>query len=310
MQARLRFANSTASDKSQPSPLACNGPHVVFAELAFRVTIFGFIGMAVLEPTLLSGITRRSAFLRLWTLGLVGAAIIAAEPLPANLIAGSHVPELAFRSFTFINTGLMLAAMIGLGTVAAREVGLYSVFAPQLPTGLRLRRNTLHWAQAAIIVGIVVALAQFAFDFAFWRLVPSAQLLALRHAAQLSAASPLSRLLFQALTDELMLRWGLMSGVLWVLALLFHQKSKPRPSLVWAAIVIVSILSALGEVPALINMLAIDPASVIILRATIVSAVAGIGYGWLYWKYGLEAAILAHVLAQAGLVALEGSALL
>lgn len=266
--------------------------------------------MAVIEPTILSGITRRSAFLRLWALGLVGAAITAAEPLPANLIAGSHVSELAFRSFSFINTGLMLAALIALGTVAAREVGLYSVFAPQLPTAIRSRRNAVHWAQAAIIAGIVITLAQFTFDLAFWRVVPHNQLLALRHAAQLSAASPLSRLLFQALTDELMLRWGLMSGVLWVLALLFHQKSKPRASLVWMAIVIVSILSALGEVPALINMLAIDPASVIILRTTLVSAAAGIAYGWLYWKHGLEAAVLAHVLAQAGLIAIEGSALL
>lgn len=266
--------------------------------------------MAALEPTFLSGITRRSAFLRLWALGLIGAAITAAEPLPANLIAGSHVSELAFRSFTFLNTGLMLAAMIALGTVAAREVGLYSVFAPQLPTALRLRRNSLHWAQAAIVLGIVIALAQFAFDLGFWRIVPHNRLLALRHAAQLSAASPLSRLLFQALTDELMLRWGLMSGVLWVLALLFHQKSRPRSALVWIAIVIVSILSALGDAPALINMLAIDPASVIILRTTIVSAVAGLAYGWLYWKHGLEAAVLAHVLAQAGLIAIEGPALL
>jgi hypothetical protein len=266
--------------------------------------------MAVIEPTILSGITRRSAFLRLWALGLIGAAITAAEPLPANLIAGSHVSELAFRCFSFINTSLMLAALVALGTVAAREVGLYSVFAPQLPTRMKVRHNAFHWVQAAIIAGAALALAQLLFDLGFWRIVPHDQMAALRHAAQLSAASPLSRVLFQGLTDELMLRWGLMSGVLWVLALVFHQKSKPRPALVWAAIISFSIMSTLGQLPAILNMLSVDPASVLIVRTAIVSALAGIAYGWLYWKHGLESAVLAHVLAQIGLVAIEGSALL
>jgi len=266
--------------------------------------------MAVLEPTILSGITRRSAFLRLWALGLIGAAITAAEPLPANLIAGSHVPELAFRCFSFVNTALMLAALIALGTVAAREVGLYSVLAPQLPTRIKVRHNAFHWVQAAIIVGVGLTLAQLLFDLWFWRVVPHDQIVALRHAAQLSAASPLSRVMFQALTDELMLRWGLMSGILWVLALLLRQKWKPQPALVWSAIVLVSVLSTLGQLPAILNVLSVDPASVLIARTAIVSAFAGIAYGWLYWKHGLESAVLAHVLAQIGLIAIEGSALL
>lgn len=175
---------------------------------------------------------------------------------------------------------------------------------------IKVRHNAFHWVQAAIIAGAAVALAQLVFDLWFWRAVPYSQIAALRHAAQLSAASPLSRLLFQALTDELMLRWGLMSGVLWVLALLFHQKSKPQPALVWTAIVSVAVMSALGQLPAILNMLSVDPASVLIARTAIVSAVAGIAYGWLYWKHGLEFAVLAHVLAQIGLIAIEGSALL
>ena len=266
--------------------------------------------MAVIEPTILSGITRRSAFLRLWALGLIGAAITAAEPLPANLIAGSHVSELAFRCLSFVNTGLMLAALIALGTVAAREVGLYSVFAPQLPTRIKVRRNAFHWVQAAIIGGAAVALTQLSLEFLFWRILPHGEVVSLRHAAQFSAASPLSRLLFQALTDELMLRWGLMSGVLWVLALLFHQKSNPRPGLVWTAIVLVSVLSTLGQLPAILNMLSVDPASVLIARTAVMSAFAGIAYGWLYWKHGLESAVLAHALTQIGLIAIEGSTLL
>jgi len=266
--------------------------------------------MAVVEPPIYACVTRRSAFLRLWLLGLIGAGITAAQPLPASLLLGARVPELAFRALAFFNTALILAVLVGLGTVAAREVGLYSVFAPQVPSGTRPRDRGLHWVQAAILVGVTVVGVQVAFDGWFWRIVPTNQVLLLRHAAELSAASPMSRLIFQALTDELMLRWGLMSGLLWVLALLLRQKSgRQRPALVWTAILGVTTLYIAGQAPSVLNVLSTDPASMLLVRSVAASAVAGIAYGWLYWKHGLESAVLAHVLAQVGLVAFEGLAL-
>lgn len=258
-------------------------------------------------------VTRRSAFLRLWLLGLACAVVMAAEPLPAGFITASRFPEFVVRAFTFGNAALLLAVLVGLGTVAAREVGLFSVFAPQVPVSERPRDHAFHWVQAAFLVGVGVALTQLIFDFVFWRSVPGEHVFILRQAAELSASNPVSRVLFQVLTEELMLRWGLMSGLLWVLALMTHAPVGKRVStkLAWGAIIGVSIAYVVGHLPAIITVIGTDTdAGVLLARTVTISAIAGVAYGWLYWKHSLESAILAHVLAQAGVFAFEGLALL
>ena len=266
--------------------------------------------MAVIEPPIYSCVTRRSAFLRLWLLGLAGAAIAASEPLPKTLLLGAHLPELAFRAVTFVNTALLLAVLVGLGTVAAREVGLYSVFAPQVPIRGKTRDHVFHWVQAAILIGGAMGIAQILFDRWFWALIPADQALLLRHAAQLSATVPVARLMFQALTEELMLRWGLMSGLLWVLVLLFRQRpARPSAMIVWVAILGVCVLSVLGQMPAVLSAVSSDPSSILLVRTMAISAFAGIAYGWLFWKHGLESAVLAHMIAQGGLIVFDGLSL-
>lgn len=260
--------------------------------------------MTLVERPFGSCISLRSAFLRLFVIGLAGAIAAALEPLPANLLFGAGFSELAMRVIGFVNTALLLAALIGLGAVAAREVGLHSVLAPRVPRGLLPKDHAFHWVQAAVLVGTGLAIAQALFELWFWRAVPGGQGSLLRQAAQMSAASPLSAQLLHAVNDELMLRWGLMSGLLWVLALVFRQHpGRPKALLAWAAILGVSAFSVGGQLPSLFHVMATDPAGIILIRTAIASAVAGIFYGWLYWKHGLEAAILAHVTTQACLIA-------
>jgi hypothetical protein len=267
--------------------------------------------MAVIEPPIYACVTRRSAFWRLWLLGLAGAAIAALDPMPETLVIGARLPEIVVRAAGFLNAALLLAVLVGLGTVAAREVGLYSVFAPQIQISGRTRDHVFHWVQAAILLGGAMGAAQILFDLWFWSLIPPDHALLLRHAAQLSAQSPFTRLLFQAMTEELMLRWGLMSGLLWVLALVFHQKKgKPTRPIVWAAIIGVSVLSVVGQMPAILHAMSTDPAAILLVRTMMISAFAGIAYGWLFWKHGLESAVLAHMIAQGGLIVFEGLSLL
>jgi hypothetical protein len=203
-----------------------------------------------------------------------------------------------------------LAALIGLGAVAVREVGLHSALAPRahqrhLPVG-----HAFHWVQAGVLVGVCVALGQGLFDWWFWQTLPSAQVSLIRQAAEISTVSPLTGLLLpllQAVNEELMLRWGLVSGLLWVLALMFRQPpGRPKAALAWAAILGVAVLSVAGQLPSLAYAITNDPAGILLLHTALAGAVAGIAYGWLFWKHGLEAAILAHVTAQAGLIAFSG----
>jgi hypothetical protein len=44
----------------------------------------------------------------------------------------------------------------------------------------------------------------------------------------------------------------------------------------------------------------------VIIRALLLNGIAGIGFGWLFWQYSLEAAMLAHISVHAFTFVLNG----
>jgi hypothetical protein len=128
--------------------------------------------MAVIDRHPSTGLTRANAFWRLWLLGMAGAAAVAFEPLPTNLVHASGFPELAMRIFSFSNTGLLLAALVGLGVLAAPRVGLRSHIAP-LPTKFTHEDEpTHHWVQAAVIMAAALITARLGLEL--WKSIISA----------------------------------------------------------------------------------------------------------------------------------------
>jgi hypothetical protein len=123
--------------------------------------------------------------------------------------------------------------------------------------------------------------------------------------AQLQALSPAheiplaAKLLYGGVTEEILMRWGLMTALIWLpWRLLQKRVGPPRRSLVVAGIVAAAVLFGVGHLPAAAAMGAELSGSVVgyIIAG---NAVPGILFGWLYWRSGLEAAILAHALAHA-----------
>ena len=91
------------------------------------------------------------------------------------------------------------------------------------------------------------------------------------------------------------MRLGLMTLLVWVGAQL-TRTSAPRPVVVWTAIVITALLFGAGHLPTTAAMLPLTP--LVIARALLLNGIGGIVFGWLYWKRGLLAAMLAHFSAD------------
>lgn len=107
-----------------------------------------------------------------------------------------------------------------------------------------------------------------------------------------------TRILYGGITEELLLRWGLMSVVLWALWRIFqHGHGMPRAHLPWIAIVLSALVFGLGHLPAVSMVLGELSGSV---AAFIVGAntLGGVAFGWLYSRYGLEAAMIGHMAAH------------
>ena len=91
------------------------------------------------------------------------------------------------------------------------------------------------------------------------------------------------------------MRLGLMTLLVWVGTRLTGT-ADPRPYVVWAAIAITALLFGAGHIPTTAALLPLTP--LVIARALLLNGLGGIIFGWLYWKRGLVAAMMAHFSAD------------
>lgn len=120
----------------------------------------------------------------------------------------------------------------------------------------------------------------------------------LRHAASPYGPALISRVLYGGISEEILLRWGLMTLFVWVLWY-FVQGGHGAPSttILWSGVVASALAFGAGHLPAaraLLGRLRIW------LTVWVVGANAAFGLvaGYLYWHYGLESAMVAHALAH------------
>ncbi|WP_026702257.1 CPBP family intramembrane glutamic endopeptidase [Salibacterium aidingense] len=103
-----------------------------------------------------------------------------------------------------------------------------------------------------------------------------------------------ARLLYGGIAEELMLRFGVMTLVVFIMWKVF-QRSQARPTsvIVWIGIILSALLFGLGHYAA--TAAATDMTPIVFARMIFLNGFGGIIYGWLYWRRGLEAGMIAHI---------------
>lgn len=189
-----------------------------------------------------------------------------------------------------VQSGVILALSVWAGAALAPRVGLrapaFEAALSDASLGAALRPQ-LGPGLAAGLVGATVLLLQDT-------MAPAALV-----AAGAVFDPPLHvRALYGGITEELLLRWGLMTLFLWLMWR-FAQKRQgtPKALFVWAAILTSALLFGAGHLPIAASMtggLTAEVAAFVVLA----NAAFGTVFGVLFWKYGLEAAIIAHMMAH------------
>ena len=96
--------------------------------------------------------------------------------------------------------------------------------------------------------------------------------------------------LFGSLTEEVIMRWGIMTIITWILWRIFqHGIGIPKESLIWSVVLLSQILFAIGHIPTLIRFGTKNPVWCVFTIFTV-----SLPWGWLFWKHGLESAFIAH----------------
>ncbi len=94
--------------------------------------------------------------------------------------------------------------------------------------------------------------------------------------------------------EEILLRLFFMSFLVWVFSKLKKTDKKVVNNnlIMWSSILLASILFGIGHLPITLSVTALTP--LVFTRAILLNGIGGIIFGWLYWKKGLESAIIAH----------------
>ena len=141
-----------------------------------------------------------------------------------------------------------------------------------------------------VISAVIVALIFVGFEMLFQPYLPDG--LKMTQEAR-NLTTTFAGVLYGGITEELMLRWGMMSLFVWTFWKLF-QRSRPRPSsaVYWASIVISALLFAIGHYGA--TALIAPVTTLLWIRMLLLNGLGAVVFGWLYWKKGLEISFISH----------------
>ena len=229
-----------------------------------------------------------------YALALQGEAALAAAAEQARMPLWALIPiQLALQVVVFgvaIWVGLSFANSVGLG-------------APLLETAFRgeqvwpgLRRIL----PISIVLGVILALLIIVLEVLIFQPALVAQLgaNALTGATAVKPAAWMGFLasFYGAIDEEILLRLCVMSFLVWLGRFVSRTPDgKPTLAVLWTANVLAAVLFGLGHLPATAGLVALTP--LVVLRALVLNGLIGVGFGYLYFKHGLE---FRHALALLG----------
>jgi len=205
-------------------------------------------------------------------------------PVPFPILISAMIAQAIVLFSIAIFTGLFLGKKVGLG-------------APILEGWLNSETvKARFWPilKISTFLGVLVGISLFFLDrvaFAFF----------IEPITEFQAKPPLwQRFLvsfYAGIGEEIAMRLFLMTVIVWISSKIRKTPTGLPTSLgVWIAIILISVIFGLGHLPMTARFQQIN--SLVVFRAILLNGIAGVVFGWLYWKKGLESAMIAHFSAD------------
>jgi len=197
---------------------------------------------------------------------------------------------------------LLISVLGGVGLLLANRIGIGMPFVEawlkREPIAYRFRQITaIAWISAVVLVVLAIFLHTVVFDPPLNAMLDQLGVTI----PEETNTPPLYRLLAAisaGITEETLFRLFGLSLIAWLGGLLFHDPDG-RPNLIifWAANILFALAFGAAHLPteAAIGL----PLNPLVITSTLVlNGIGGLIFGWLFWTFGLESAVLAHILAD------------
>lgn len=229
--------------------------------------------------------------------GLIG--IICVMPYTLDLtsaafekaLARTHQPRWVLVLLQVAQSFVLVTLATGFGLLIARHIGLGVPLLEGLLAGKNVTSPALAMIGPALILGIASSSVMLILEITlFWPRLPKA----MREDTPIPALwKRLLASIYGGIDEEILLRLFLLSLLAWLIGLVWHNTGgTPAVGALWAANIVAAVIFGLGHLPATAALAKLTP--LLIWRAILLNGIIGVAAGYLYWSYGLEAAMLAH----------------
>lgn len=231
----------------------------------------------------------RKKFLIFWSAGIVSSIIA----LPYIFALQHEALEKAPISLTQIGlisvaqVAVLLGIAVFFGLKLSQSINLFPLLT--FESGTPLKENLKRIVKLSVPLGIAVALIIKLIDIFFIKKIPELG----EAVAQIPFWKALLVAPYGGVVEELLMRLFLVSLFAWLIGKILKATDVINNNkIMWSAIAIVAIIFGLGHLPATATITQLTP--IVVTRAILLNGIGGIVFGWLYWKRGLEYAIVAH----------------
>jgi hypothetical protein len=248
---------------------------------------------------------RKPTILLLWLVGVAAAAsILPALPGIVSQIGDAELPVSMgmIQLVSLLQTSVLIAIAVVIGTLLSPKVGLaapaFQALINRQPVAEKLLPQLAPGLLGGVIGGVLILgiaallTPQLPADFT--------------NAAEQLSLPLYSRVFYGGITEEILMRWGVMTLTVWLLSKVITGKTgQIQPACFILGIVLSSLLFAAGHLP-LVSILTDNITAPLLAYILIANSLFGLVAGYLYWKQGLEAAVIAHIVAHLVMYSVAG----
>jgi membrane protease YdiL (CAAX protease family) len=210
-------------------------------------------------------------------------------PMPLPVVLTLQIVQNAILFAIAIFGGLFFAGRVGLETPILDSITRRESVADKVRAILPL----------SILLGVTSTLLVLGLEFFYFQPAILKELGNTAAALNLQTSQPAAWKGFLAsfyggIAEEIQLRLFVMSFLVWLGRFLSKTADgKPTNPVFWIANILAAVLFGLGHLPTTALL-----APLVIARAIVLNGLIGVACGWLYWKRGLESAMISHFSAD------------
>lgn len=218
-------------------------------------------------------------------LGVISACSLWLMPLPASV--KMPIPERTAKIAIMVQANVFVIIAVIAGTLAAHATGFDAPVITAIVTGEAFVSTLGTIIVPALLGGVAASLVLSLYNMIQVNVIPQIYL------ADSTRMPVLTRLFYGGVTEELLMRWGTMSIITWLLwRLSGGSDSGPSGAAVCVAIVLSALVFGVSHLPAAVSS-GIRQRPMLMLVVT-GNALAATIFGWIFWQHGIESAIVAH----------------